>query len=585
MPYLHYLRLFIRITRLTACSLCIFSCFFVHGQDLSRLSDFKGSAKNKIDSALDSLKSNRLNIHGGIQATSGFSILPGEKNVLDYSVNANLLITYKGVKMPFSYRLSNGRSITRFSGPSFRTPSFRVLGLSPSYKGYTIHLGDRNMDFSKYTYSNVRFSGIGIETPSKGVYIKAMTGKLRPVSLIDQLHSPTTGAEYHRKAFGGILGFKNERIDLSGIVFSAKDDLEGKIQPDSGKALPKENAILSYQFSYKATDHLVLKYEQSFAALTRNAFDPRVDILSHQTTYNMLGLFTKRTSSEYHQAMRASCTYIIDAFDIGMEYETIDKGYLSLGSPNYDHNFRDVKMNLNGQLTQTTNISSSFGLRNILEKETVDDKDMSFIFNTTFTYQPSDQLNMYTSFSNFKNALYSYYRTQAIAEADTLILNQTNNNVMLGADYTICPERPTIIAMVLSHQITNTIENDAVQDQRIENNIITLSISKLLDKHNVTMILGFVDSKASIFKNTNYLCSITHSLQLNDKTTFNESLTYNLLQFNDQLTNQLTVRQSIQYKLKDNLSIATDFTMACANKDSSFSIIKTQMNCGVNYTF
>ncbi len=565
--------------------LCLLSYATVQSQDISKLGGFKKSAKDKLDSALDSLRSNRLNIHGGIQATSGLSILPGEKNVLDYSVNANLLITYKGIKMPFTYRLSNGRSITRFSGPSFRTPSFRVLGLSPSYKGYTIHLGDRNMDFSKYTYSNVRFTGVGVETPSKGVYIKAMTGTLRPVSPIDQLHSPTLGADYTRKAFGGILGFKNKRIDLAGIIFSAKDELEGKIQPDSGKILPKENAIISYQLSYKPTEHILVKYEQSYAALTRNAFDPRVEILSHQTTYNMFGLFTKKTSSEYHQALRASCTYIIDALDIGIEYETIDKGYLSLGSPNYDHNFRDFKINLNGQLTQTTNISTSFGLRNILEKENINDKDMNFIFNSTLTYQPNDQLNMYTSFSNFKNALYSYYRTQAIAEADTLILNQTNNNVMVGADYTICPDRPTIIALVLSHQITNTIENDAVQDQRIENNILTLSLSKLLDKHNITMIVGFVDSKASIFKNTNYLWSIAHTVQLNPRTTLNESFAYNLLRFNDKLSNQLTVRQSIQYKLRDNLSIATDFTMACSNNASNFRITKTQMNCGVNYTF
>ena len=98
---------------------------------------------------------------GGISVTNTFyhSIgTPSQRDPYFWQVNANLNLSFMNiVNAPFSFTISQ-------QNKSFSQPQpFNRFGISPTYKGLTVHLGHRTLSFSDFTLAGNLFFGVGLE--------------------------------------------------------------------------------------------------------------------------------------------------------------------------------------------------------------------------------------------------------------------------------------------------------------------------------------------------------------------------------------------------------------------------------------
>ena len=123
---------------------------------------------------LTHFKENKSSVHGSVAATGIFynsrGITP-RKTPFSYVLNGNLVVNLKGFILPFSFTYSDRNK-------SFRQP-FNQFGLSPKYKWITLHLGYRNINFSKYVLGGHTIFGAGIELNPGKFRFGAVYGRLR----------------------------------------------------------------------------------------------------------------------------------------------------------------------------------------------------------------------------------------------------------------------------------------------------------------------------------------------------------------------------------------------------------------------
>ena len=142
----------------------------------------------------------------------------GYASPLSTSLYANLNINVYGISMPFSFYYTGDN--TSFSFPRF---SFNI---SPTYKGWTLHLGQRTMSFSPYTFT-MPFNGVGVEYRSQKVGLRfgAFCGTLRKAVNADPTDLSARNPAYRRTGMGVKVGYGNSTSYLDLYVFRGKDDL------------------------------------------------------------------------------------------------------------------------------------------------------------------------------------------------------------------------------------------------------------------------------------------------------------------------------------------------------------------------
>ena len=72
-----------------------------------------------------------------------------------WTLSGSPTLSLYGFNIPFSFVISPKQQ-------SFRQP-FNQFGMSPYYKWLTLHVGYRNINFSRYTLSGHTFLGAGVE--------------------------------------------------------------------------------------------------------------------------------------------------------------------------------------------------------------------------------------------------------------------------------------------------------------------------------------------------------------------------------------------------------------------------------------
>ncbi|MCX6210856.1 MAG: hypothetical protein NTZ59_15460 [Bacteroidetes bacterium] len=122
-------------------------------------------------------KKNAVKLSGGLSAnalTYGGNDQSG-REAFNWYLQGNLNINLFGqINIPLSMNLTN-------AGSSFQTPtSPNRIGIHPTYKWITAHLGDVAMSFSPYTLNGHQFTGAGVDLSPKGNFkISAMYGRLQ----------------------------------------------------------------------------------------------------------------------------------------------------------------------------------------------------------------------------------------------------------------------------------------------------------------------------------------------------------------------------------------------------------------------
>ena len=174
------------------------------------------------------------------------------------------------------------------------------LGVSPNYKKLTVHLGWRNMDFSKYTLNGTTFNGLGIEFNPGIVRVKAMSGKLiNDLALVDTLVYGTQLIEsYKRKVNAVSLGLGNNRNYFDLILTKAKDEFDESIEAiytSEVDTRPKENLMLGTRFQISLFNRLTINADVAGSGLSADNQVGRFNIT--QNEYEIADAFLKHNST------------------------------------------------------------------------------------------------------------------------------------------------------------------------------------------------------------------------------------------------------------------------------------------------
>lgn len=416
-----------------------------------------------VEGIVNSVKTIRrqpLQISGGLNLYSNFYLSDGieaRRDALQWRALANLNLSYLGIDAPFSLAFSDANQ-------QFNLPAYTFVGISPGYKWARLHLGDRNLNFSKYTLNNINFKGAGFELRPGRFYVAGMYGQLRRAVAEDFNSQQMLDPAYRRTGQGLKVGFNNTTSDFNLIYFAAKDDPNSIVQPIEREILPSANIVLSASGKQQLGKRVNVEAEVARSGLNR---DVRSESLPNpKSDQNFLGLFKPTSSLITGTAYRAKLNFALKGFNFNTGYERIERGFQTLGALFF----------LSDAEYLTLGFSRSF-LKNRLsvfanggqERTNLDDFERNgtrrLVGSFNLAYNPTQKWGFNAAFSNFQNTTKIRALTNPDALVDSIILAQATQTASLTAIHHLNNgnERPSSLSFFLTYQRANSIVDDVVQ--------------------------------------------------------------------------------------------------------------------------
>ncbi|MBP6235751.1 MAG: hypothetical protein KA536_06405 [Saprospiraceae bacterium] len=515
-------------------------------------SKIKEVINKKITNVKSKINDDSLRITGAVKIYAGYRIFSeNNSKPFEYRINANVNLSYKGIKIPLAYNFSNGKSLYRINGPNLNVPKFNNLGFSPTYKWAKLHVGTRTMSFSKYSYDNLRFVGGGTELTPGNLQFKFFNGKIFQSSLSDIQLSNSLNNPFKRKAWGMMSGYKSKTAEYSGILFKSSDDYSGITDSTVYKIYkPKANTIVGIVAKQTIFEHLELSYDWTISALTYNLFSERIDIPTHWTAYNMFGLYEKRTSSKYANAKKLSIKYSKDDKTYGFNYERIDKDYRSLGSLIFDNNYESYTVTFNQQYFKKLNTTSEIGIRRdgIAQESSLTGK--RWVANINVGYTVNDRLSFNSNYSNFRNVERNYFQPLNSIAFDSVSISLVNQNFNISSNYALDKNKKTLLTLMYSMQISNRIQSDSVvSNNQLNNHIYTANYSYTNKKVNISSAISYMFNKSEQFTTKAIIPNFSVSVTISEKLAFRSTTTYNHMMTDVNLLRSLSLNQDLNYQI------------------------------------
>jgi len=356
---------------------------------------------------LSTIKENKPISFTGALNTSGTVYFTSDDNpqrdpfIWNVSGNFNLNI-YEVFDIPFSFVLSK-------ENKTFKQPSYQQYGISPSYKSVTLHLGYRNLNFSKYTMSGITFLGAGIEfSPEKSLFkCKAFYGRFARAQqfIPDNMFNPQATfvmPSYERWGYGTMitLGKKDHLFDI--VLFKASDDPASSAIPDSLSVYPAENFVVGLNSKNNILKNLFLEVNYALSAFSTDIRQGEI----YQETYtysNNLGfLFTPRSSSQFNSVIDVAINFKPGKVNIGAKYLRIDPEYKSLGTAFINNDVQEFTGNISTTFNENRiSLSANAGLQNNNLDKSQLATNKRFISALNYTWLISKNLNLTAIFSNY----------------------------------------------------------------------------------------------------------------------------------------------------------------------------------------
>ena len=274
----------------------------------------------------------------------------GYASPLSTSLYANLNINVYGISMPFSFYYTGDN--TSFSFPRF---SFNI---SPTYKGWTLHLGQRSMSFSPYTFT-MPFNGVGIEYRAKklGLRFGAFYGTLRKAVNADPTDLASRNPMYRRTGMGVKVGYGTSSSYLDLYVFRGKDHLNSIDDYWHDQIFAQENIAVGLRGRLALGRHFSLSGNFGTSVFTTDLTSdiPAVDIV-----HKYESLYAIRYSSLARFAGDVAFNTNWKYLSASLYYRLIQPDYTSLGVSYITNNYQSLGVNmgthvgrlsLNGSLT------------------------------------------------------------------------------------------------------------------------------------------------------------------------------------------------------------------------------------------
>lgn len=436
------------------CGLVVTLLLFSQGiaaQDLEQVANDIGTINRK------SLKlSGGLNLGANYYNVSGISARQDE---LQYRLNANLNLSLLGINAPFSLHFSDGNQ-------AFNLPSYTFAGISPSYKWARLHLGARNLNFSRYTLAGINFEGAGVElTPGK-FYAAGMYGRLRRAQLSDLNSLQDLDPIYKRMGWGAKVGYGSGRDKVHLSLFSAWDDESSIPTPAQLSITPTENLVGSVAFSKSLGKRLTAEGEWAQSATNT---DTQLSDLSEEmpnSWANSLGLLAPNASYATGDALRGGLNYTGRGYSLGAQYERIDRAFRTLGALFFNSDVENITARLSTNLFKNKiNLSTNVGI----ERNNLDDEEKTatrrLVYSMNAGFYPDNNFSINASYSNFENTTKLRSLVDPLNNIDSVFLSQLTQTAGLSATYQLQEGRS--LTFIGSYQTANSIVEDMVREEEL----------------------------------------------------------------------------------------------------------------------
>lgn len=350
-------------------------------------------------------------ITGGINMSSNFSKYYNKENLrppLFGVFNANLnLRFFNTVSAPFSFQYSPQSKDFRY--PGVQLQPFNQMGMSPSYRGITLHLGYRSVPISSFTSSGANFHGAGCEVaiPGSRYKLSGFYGRLNKGIRVAEEAIDDGIALYDRMGIGAKVsaetGKQGNTIELA--VFQAWDKTDTLLFPELiAFTPPKENLIVSIIANQRIGK---FSFQTEYAVSTFTEDTGSRDIPENYGMSKALKFVGYKTNASTHwdNAINAAANYSGGTYNLGVIYRRIDPDYQSMGIPFLNNDMENLTVNLSTALLQRkVNLSASAGAeRNNLDGVKVA-RTKRFINSLNVSYAINQSWHITGSVSNFNTS-------------------------------------------------------------------------------------------------------------------------------------------------------------------------------------
>ena len=396
----------------------------VHAQDLEQIN------KQKL-----------LTYTGSVSTTNTFYHVEGVPNRRDpffWQLNANLNLNFlEIINAPFAFTLSQ-------QNKSFAQPQpFNRFGISPTYKGWTVHLGHRTLSFSDYTLAGNLFFGVGMEYKPEGhpLRVAALFGRFaKPVDKFSQFGQVYAEPTYRRLGYGLKLGFEEEARRAAFQFFRAADETHSIMLADSligNTPTPEENLVVGFEGGFKFLEKFSFDGEYAYSLFTRDRRIPELFTNNYSFINNLGSLFTPNGSSAFTNALRSQLTYQGDMFQLNLNYRRVDPGYTTHGSSFLNNDLEDITAGISLPVFKNkVTVSTNGGMQhnNLDEQNTAEIRRL--IFSTSASITASERLNLNLNYANFSTSTRQLLLQSDIL-SDTLEFFQVTKSATATANYLI----------------------------------------------------------------------------------------------------------------------------------------------------
>jgi hypothetical protein len=401
-------------------------------------------------------------------------------------------------RVPFSWQASGGATITLLNGlqiplsfifseqsRSFSQP-FNQFGMSPRYKGLTLHAGYRNLNFSEFTLAGQSIFGGGVEIQQGQLRAGFIGGRFNRASIGFQSQDPT----FYRQGFAAKIGYGKNDSYLDLIILSA-GDVEKSIENYTNiqTFTPKKNTVFGVNFRKQLFKNLTISAETALSVFTNDITARNLDSFNVPAIVDEFGA---NISSEPAIAIRSGLEYRNSSWGIALGFQQIDAGYRSMGAyylyndmqmfsaaPNFS--FLNGKISLNGNL--------------VLQKDNL--KKYQSITTNRFSPSASLGLNLSQKFGiDLQGQLFT---TNQSIENPLLALEENLQNNSLYS-FTASP-RWNLNSQTTSHSINISLGWQTLKDQ----NLISRDYSQFNSiTGGIFYALSLLSTKTSINVGANY---------------------------------------------------------------------------------
>lgn len=281
-------------------------------------------------------------IKGGIGAGTTFFHSNQNFKVRDpfaWRLNAHLTPTVYGFSFPFSVL------ITQYS-QSYRQP-FTQIGISPTYKWATLHLGYRHLSLSPLVFQGSSFLGVGIELKPKKFQFSGFYGRLNKAITYDTTVDLRSMPQYSRLGYGFKIGVGSTKQNFSMQFFNAKDNknsINVPLDPQDplSRIAPQENSVLGTSWRFTLLKRLSFTGDLALSLLNQDIRYDYIDEISGLKIPKFVkAIAPPNYSSVLSYSGQTMLGMNLKRLNMNFGYKRVGPDFVSLGVP---YAINDIQM-------------------------------------------------------------------------------------------------------------------------------------------------------------------------------------------------------------------------------------------------